>query len=84
MNYLLTYGRLQRCGHHAPGGLLSAGEERDEGGEQGQHRVARHDDRVGAHTPGASESGMMTMIVTVIVIILVLLLMHQPRMEMRG
>ena len=44
-----TYGRLQRCRHHAPCCLLGAGEQREEGGQQGEHRVTRHDDRVGAH-----------------------------------
>ena len=46
----LTYGRLERRGHHSPRGLLGAGEQREEGGQQGEHRVTRHDDGVGAHT----------------------------------
>ena len=45
-----TYGRLERRGHHSPCGLLGAGQQREEGGQQGEHRVTRHDDGVGAHT----------------------------------
>ena len=53
----LTYSGLQEGGHKSPRGPLGAGQDGEGGDQQGQHRVTRHDDRVGRHTAGASEPG---------------------------
>ena len=46
----LTYSGLQESRYQSPRGLLGAGEDGEGGHQQGQHRVTRHDDRVGRHT----------------------------------
>ena len=51
----LTYSGLKEGGHKAPRGLLGAGQDGEGGDQQGQHRVTRHDNRVGGHTAGPGE-----------------------------
>ena len=58
----LTYSGLKEGGHKSPRGLLGAGQDGEGGDQQGQHRVTRHDDRVGRHTARASEPGDRSLI----------------------